>query len=62
MIDFRRNFATEVRRVRGLYGRDAIDNLVAIAPAEGAKDRNPGWYPETQKSADELFAKLLGAP
>ena len=39
-----------------------IDNLLfrrRIFLASGAKDRNHGWYPETQKAADELFAKVL---
>jgi dienelactone hydrolase len=52
----------EVRRVRQLYSKEAVDNFVSIAPAGGAKDRDHGWYPETQKAADELFAKALGVP
>jgi hypothetical protein len=49
----------ELRRVRGLYGPQAAEDLVAIEPAGGAKDRNHGWYPETQKAADALFARVL---
>jgi hypothetical protein len=33
--------------------------LVAIEPIAAAKDRDHGWYPETQKAADALFAKVL---
>lgn len=49
----------ELRRVRGFYGRHAVDDLVAIEPAGGATDRNHGWYPETQKAADALFRRAL---
>jgi dienelactone hydrolase len=49
----------ELRRIRALYGPDALANLVAIEPAAGATDRDHGWYPETQKAADALFAKVL---
>jgi dienelactone hydrolase len=49
----------ELRRVRALYGREAVDNLTAIEPVGGAKDRNHGWYPETQRAADALFARVL---
>jgi dienelactone hydrolase len=50
----------ELRRVRSLYGKEAVDGLIAIEPGGGARDRNHGWYPETQQAADALFAKVLG--
>jgi hypothetical protein len=49
----------ELRRVRALYGREAVDNLIAMEPVGGAKDRDHGWYPETQQAADTLFARVL---
>jgi dienelactone hydrolase len=49
----------ELRRIRALSGREAVENLVAIEPADGAADRDHGWYPETQQAADALFAKVL---
>jgi dienelactone hydrolase len=49
----------EVRRVRELYGRKAVENLIAIEPMGGARDRDHGWYPETQEAADALFARVL---
>jgi dienelactone hydrolase len=49
----------ELRRIRGFYGREAVDNLVAIEPGGGATDRDHGWYPETQRAADALFARVL---
>jgi hypothetical protein len=49
----------ELRRVRTLYGQQAAEEFVAVEPAGGAKDRNHGWYPEGQKAAEELLAKVL---
>ena len=49
----------ELRRVRQLYGKEAVNDLVSIEPVGGAKDRNHGWYPETQKAADELLKRVL---
>jgi dienelactone hydrolase len=49
----------ELRRIRGLYGRQAVDDLVAIEPLGGATDRDHGWYPETQRAADALFDRVL---
>jgi hypothetical protein len=31
----------------------------SIEPGEGARDKDHGWYPVTQKAADALFAKAL---
>jgi hypothetical protein len=33
-----------------------------LATGLDEKDRDHGWYPETQKAADELFAKVLRVP
>jgi hypothetical protein len=49
----------EVRRVRSFYGQDAVDNLVSIQPIGGAKDRNHGWYPESQRAAVEFLSRVL---
>jgi dienelactone hydrolase len=49
----------ELRRIRALYGLAAVDNLVAIESLGGATDRDHGWYPETQRAADDLFARVL---
>jgi dienelactone hydrolase len=49
----------ELKRVRSLYGADAEAGLVSIEPGNGAKDKDHGWYPETQKAADALFTKVL---
>jgi dienelactone hydrolase len=51
----------ELRRIRAFYGPQAVDNLVAIEPIGGATDRDHGWYPETQRAADALFARVLKA-
>jgi len=51
--------AGELRRIRGLYGKQATEEFVSIQVAGGAKDRDHGWYPEGQKAAEELFAKVL---
>jgi dienelactone hydrolase len=49
----------ELKRVRSLYGKEAEDGFVSIEPGGGAKDKDHGWYPETQKAADTLFEKVL---
>jgi dienelactone hydrolase len=49
----------ELRRVRTLYGKEAVSGFVSIEPGGGAKDKDHGWYPETQKAADALLAKVL---
>jgi hypothetical protein len=49
----------ELRRVCALYGPAAVNDLVAIEPAGGATDRDHGWYAETQRAADALFARVL---
>ena len=51
--------AKELIRVRSLYGKEAADGFVSIEPGGGAKDKDHGWYPETQKAADSLFDKVL---
>jgi dienelactone hydrolase len=51
--------ARELRRVRALYGREAAAGFVSVEPAGGAKDRDHGWYPECQKAADALLARVL---
>jgi cephalosporin-C deacetylase-like acetyl esterase len=51
--------AGELRRVRSLYSREAAEGFVSVQPAGGAKDRDHGWYPETQKAADRLLDKIL---
>jgi dienelactone hydrolase len=50
----------ELRRVRALYGREAEAGFVAVEPGGGARDKDHGWYPETQKAADALFERVLG--
>jgi dienelactone hydrolase len=49
----------ELKRVRSFYGKEAEQNFVSIEPGGGAKDKDHGWYPETQKAADALFEKVL---
>ena len=49
----------ELKRVRSLYGVDAESGLVSIEPGSGAKDKDHGWDPQTQKAADALFVKVL---
>jgi dienelactone hydrolase len=49
----------ELRRVRGLYGKAAAEDFVSVEVAGGARDRDHGWYPEGQKAADALFARVL---
>jgi cephalosporin-C deacetylase-like acetyl esterase len=49
----------ELRRVRALYGKAAEEGFVSVEPGGGAKDKDHGWYPETQKAADALLAKVL---
>lgn len=49
----------ENRRVREFYGAEAVQDLIAIQPIGGAKDRNHGWYPESQKSAAALLERVL---
>jgi dienelactone hydrolase len=49
----------ELQRIRRLYGRDAEAGLVSIEPGGGATDKDHGWYPEAQRAADALFAKVL---
>jgi hypothetical protein len=49
----------ELRRVRALYGKGAEANFVSIEPGGGAKDKDHGWYPETQKAADALLRRVL---
>jgi hypothetical protein len=51
--------ARELRRVRTLYGPEAAAGFVSVEPAGGARDRDHGWYPEGQKAADALFARVL---
>jgi dienelactone hydrolase len=51
--------AGELRRVRSLYGRGAEEGFVSIRPGGGAKDKDHGWYPECQKAADALLARVL---
>jgi hypothetical protein len=49
----------ELKRVRSLYGKEAEQGFVSIEPGGGADDKDHGWYPETQKAADEQFEKVL---
>ena len=49
----------EIRRVRHFYGKEAARNLVAIQPLNGAKDRDHGWYPESQQAAELLLDRVL---
>lgn len=49
----------ELRRIRSLYGKEAEDAFIAIEPGGGAKDKNHGWYPETQQAADALLRQVL---
>jgi hypothetical protein len=49
----------ENRRVREFYGDAAVENLVAIQPVGGAKDRNHGWYPESQRAAAAFLDRVL---
>jgi dienelactone hydrolase len=49
----------ELRRLRGLYSEEAKTSFVSIEPGSGAKDKDHGWYPETQKAAEALFEKVL---
>src|SRR5262249_33680545 len=49
----------ELRRLRGFYGRQAVEDFVAIQPHGGSKESNHGWYPEGQRAADELLQKCL---
>jgi dienelactone hydrolase len=49
----------ELKRVRALFGPEAEAGFVSIEPGEGARDKDHGWYPVTQKAADVLFAKML---
>ena len=49
----------ELRRVRALYGKSAEEGLVSVEPGGGAEDKDHGWYPETQKAADALLAKVF---
>lgn len=49
----------ELRRLRGLYGKAAVEGFVSIQPLGGARDRDHGWYPETQEAADALLEKVL---
>jgi dienelactone hydrolase len=51
----------ELRRVRALYGQEPARQLVSVTPADGATDRNHGWYPVGQEAADKLFEKVLRA-
>jgi dienelactone hydrolase len=50
---------SELRRIRGLYGRQAVEDFVAIQPHGGSKESNHGWYPEGQKAADEVLERSL---
>jgi hypothetical protein len=49
----------ELRRVRSLYSKEAITGFVSIEPGGEDKDKDHGWFPETQKAADALLAKVL---
>jgi dienelactone hydrolase len=49
----------ELKRIRTLYGKEAEAGLISIEPGAGAKDKDHGWYPETQKAADLHFEKVL---
>ena len=49
----------EIRRVRHFYGETAAKNLVAIQPNNGAKDRDHGWYPESQQAAALLLDRVM---
>ena len=52
---------SELMRVHGFYGNTVAESFVSITPGRGATDKDHGWYPEGQKAADELFAKVLRA-
>ncbi len=51
--------AAELRRIRSFYGQQAEEAFRSIQVAEGARDRDHGWYPEGQRAARELLAKVL---
>jgi dienelactone hydrolase len=51
---------SELRRVRELYGKEAAELFVSLTPGGGSRDKDHGWYPDGQKAADALFAKVLG--
>jgi dienelactone hydrolase len=51
--------ASELRRVRTFYSAEAAERFVSIRVADGAKDKDHGWYPEGQKAAEALLAKVL---
>jgi hypothetical protein len=49
----------ELKRVRSLYGKETEAGFVSIEPGSGAKEKDHGWYPETQKAADFHLEKVL---
>src|SRR5262249_44208323 len=49
----------DVKRVRTLYGKEAVANFISIEPGGGDKEKDHGWYPETQEAADILLNKAL---
>jgi dienelactone hydrolase len=49
----------ELRRVRALYGKEEEAGFVSIEPGGDDKDKDHGWFPETQKAADALLEKVL---
>jgi dienelactone hydrolase len=49
----------ELRRVRALYGKEEEAGFVGIEPGGDDKDKDHGWFPETQKAADALLEKVL---
>mgnify|MGYP000308055561 CR=1 FL=1 len=54
--------ASEVQRVRALYGGDASELFVHVVPNGGDLESNHGWWPnEAQPAADALLARALGA-
>jgi hypothetical protein len=42
-----------------LCSLEAAEWFVSIRVADGAKDRDHGWYPEGQKASEALLAKVL---
>lgn len=49
----------ELRRVRSFYGEGAEELFVSIEPGGEDKEKDHGWYPETQIAADALLEKVL---
>jgi dienelactone hydrolase len=49
----------ELKRVRALYGKEAVEGFISVVAGGGETDKNHGWYPECQSAADALLEKVL---